>query len=617
MAIEHRGPDDAGEWCNPAAGIALANRRLAVVDLSPEGHQPMCTPSARYTIAYNGEVYNFVLLRKELEGLGRSFRGGSDTEVILAAIEQWGMEAAVSKFIGMFAFAVWDDQEKELSIVRDRIGIKPVFVYDDGKAVIFASELKAIREHPAFERNLNLDVLPSYLRYRYVPAPEAIFRNVRKLRPGTIARFRDGGRTSRETVYWSVQRIATEASKYRATASVEDLEAELRVLLLDAVSIHSIADVPVGAFLSGGVDSSTITALMQVQSRRRVKTFSIGFHDREYDESGYAASVARHLGTEHTALRLTSEDVLAVIPEMGFIFDEPFADPSQIPTLLVSRLARQQVTVALSGDGGDELFGGYTRYAWVPRLFGRRNGLLRAMQRPLGAIPPAVLNDVGRAGRRFIPKSLRVGLLGDKVHKFAAADLTSPDHFYRSVASSHPSPEVLLAHHDGQPDPLLALLRTISLEHPIDRMTLSDMLTYLPDDILTKVDRASMACSLESRVPFLDHRVIEFSWRIPHAAKIHNGVGKWLLRRILHQYVPAQLTERHKTGFDLPIDQWLRGPLREWATQLIEPDRLKREGIFDPLEVARLFHEHLSGQRNWRDVLWAVLMFQVWSERWL
>jgi asparagine synthase (glutamine-hydrolysing) len=622
-AIAHRGPDDFGEWVDSPSGIALGNRRLAILDLSPEGHQPMASAHGRYVITYNGEVYNYASLMSELEKLGHRFRGHSDTEVILASIEQWGLETALERFTGMFAFALWDRIEHRLHLVRDRLGIKPLFIYQHQDTVLFGSELKTFKAHPAFVPELNRGSLLSFLRYRYVPAPSTVYAHARKLLPGHFMTITDArAPLPASKPYWSADDVARAGIENPLQGTDAELIDEATALLKDAVKIHMVSDVPLGVFLSGGVDSSTVAALMQAQSDRPVKSFSIGFDSDGYDEAANAAAVAKHLGTDHTELYLTSEDARAIIPMLGDMFDEPFADPSQIPTYLVSQLARRQVTVSLSGDGGDEVFGGYNRYLWVPRIWRQAQRLpslsYKLLEAGVQTVSPQTIDSFYGKLSPHLPQSLRVRLLGDKLQKLAlAGGAASPDLLYRSVASAYNAPEELVLNAQNGSDHLLGVLDDMMPTNSVDRMMLGDLLTYLPDDILTKVDRSSMSVSLESRVPLLDHRVVEFAWRLPRAAKIRDGQSKWLLRQVLYQSVPRDLIDRPKSGFDLPIDAWLRGPLRAWAEDLLDETRLHREGVLNASAVQRLFREHLSGKRNWRDILWAVLMFEVWHDRWV
>ena len=626
----HRGPDDVGFWHDPEAGIALGHRRLSIIDLSPEGHQPMFSVSDRYVIVYNGEVYNFSELRRQLELNGFQFRGHSDTEVILAAIEAWGLVDAVKQFIGMFAFALWDRENRMLSLVRDRVGIKPLFYGWVSGALVFSSELKALRAYPGFGNPVDRNALSLLLRHNYIPAPYSIYEGIHKLMPGmilqldedTISAPRSLEDLSKRTIaYWSAREVAEQGSIHRFDGSDAEAVQQLDALLRNAIGMRMVADVPLGAFLSGGVDSSTVVALMQAQSNRPVKTFSIGFNENKYDEAQYAKKVAEHLGTDHTEFYVTPEETLAVIPKLPNLYDEPFADSSQIPTYLVSKLARKEVTVSLSGDGGDELFSGYDRYFWERRLW----GYLGWMPASLGSMVASGLRKGSSAFwdkvlstfMPMLPHRLRVQMPGDKVHRLAEVlSLTSPDALYRQIVSHWTNPEDIVL---GSHEPLTALTdpaRQADLADLTERMMYTDLVSYMPDDILTKVDRASMGISLEARVPLIDHRVVEFAWRMPLDFKIRNGQGKWLLRRVLNQYVPLKLIDRPKMGFGVPIDDWLRGPLRDWAEALLDNSRLQEEGFFDPIPVRQKWEEHISGRFNWHYLLWDVLMFQAWLETW-
>ena len=617
-ALRHRGPDDEGQFFDASSGVALGFRRLAIIDLSPNGHQPMTSASGRYVIVFNGEVYNFAELRRELEPLGFKFRGRSDTEVMLAAFEAWGVEPAVKRFVGMFAIALWDRQERELKLIRDRLGIKPLYYGWVKGTFLFGSELKALRAWPGFAAEIDRDALCLYLRHNYIPAPYSIYRNIYKLLPGRILSvpLHAGGLDKvRSDIYWSLRAVAEAGGREQFASDAEAVEA-LEATLRQAIGYRMIADVPLGAFLSGGVDSSTVVALMQAQSRRPVQTFSIGFREDGYDEAAHARKVAAHLGTAHTELYVTPKEARDVIPLLPAMFDEPFADSSQIPTYLVAKLARSAVTVSLSGDGGDELFAGYDRYFHTLQIWRKIAWMPRGARRLLGgAIEDTPLGLLGLAGAAlgFLPGPR---LSADRLRKLGALlGGASQQDLYREMLGHWRDPASLVrgAH---VPDYFLSDPENwrVSSE-PVDNMCYADLNTYLPDDILTKVDRASMAVSLEARVPLLDHNVVELAWRVPMHMKIRNGQSKWLLRQVLYQRVPPELIERPKMGFGVPIDTWLRGPLRDWAEALLSEERLKREGFFDPGPIRAKWREHLSGKRRWHFPLWDVLMFQAWLEQ--
>jgi asparagine synthase (glutamine-hydrolysing) len=620
-AIVPRGPDDDGCWFDTGAGLALAHRRLSIVDLSPLGHQPMASASGRYVIVFNGEVYNHGDLRQELVRSGRCvapFRGTSDTEVMLAAIETYGLRAAVQRFVGMFAFALWDSHERQLHLVRDRLGIKPLYYGWAGRNLVFSSELKALIRHPDCPRDIDRDALALFMRYNCIPAPHSIYRGIFKLKPATILTFRSPlHREPQGVEFWSATAVAAAGVEHPFTGSEEEAAARLESLLREAVGLRMIADVPLGAFLSGGIDSSTVVALMQAQSVRPVRTFSIGSPDAEYDEAGHARAVAQHLGTAHTELYVTAREALDVIPHLPTIYDEPFSDSSQIPTLLVSKLARQHVTVALSGDGGDELFGGYNRHVWGRKIWNVMRRVpahaREAPARALTAVPPLRWNRLFETAAPFLPRALRHQAVGDKLHKLAGI-LSAPDAdaLYVNLASHWSAAEPVVLGTDAARLNAVRPPRQLHGDDLTSRMLFADLVTYLPDDILTKVDRASMAVSLEARVPLLDHRVVEFAWQLPVSMKVRGSQGKWLLRQVLHRYVPPALIDRPKAGFGIPIGEWLRGPLRPWAEAHLDRRRLEDEGFFDATLIRDKWVEHLSGRRNWPYHLWDVLMFQAW-----
>ncbi len=622
--LRHRGPDDAGVWVDAAAGVALGFRRLAIIDLSPHGRQPMASADGRYVVVFNGELYNFRALRADLErAAGVRFRGHSDTEVLVEAIAHWGLRAALDRFNGMFAFAVWDCHERRLHLVRDRLGEKPLYYGWVGGCFLFGSELAALRAHPAFDAEIDRGAVALYLRLGCVPAPYSIYRGIAKLPPGTLLTVPadDPGARPRPAAYWSARAVAERGAQAPLRGPVREIVAQLDALLRDAVRLRLEADVPLGAFLSGGIDSSTVVALMQAQSARPVKTFTIGFHEADYDEARHAAAVARHLGTEHTALYLTPDEALAAIPRLPTLYDEPFADPSQLPTFLVAELARGAVTVALSGDGGDELFGGYNRYFWGRSIWQKVGWLPRGVRgtavAALTALSPEAWGAVFARLGPALPRGVRQSNPGDKLHKLAEVlDADHAEALYLRLVSHWKEPAALVP---GAAEPATLLTdRAAWADLPdfTQRMMFLDTVTYLPDDILTKLDRATMAVSLEARVPLLDHRVVEFAWRLPLALKIRRGQGKWLLRQVLDRYVPRALVERPKMGFGVPLDAWLRGPLRDWAEALLDEGRLRRDGLLDPAPIRAKWREHLSGQRNWQYYLWDVLMLQAWLEQW-
>lgn len=631
QAILHRGPDDGGVWQDESAGIALSHRRLSILDLSPAGHQPMVSMSGRYVIVFNGEIYNHVELRTQLEKCAPqqlNWRGHSDTETLLAAIEAWGLEPTLRESVGMFALGLWDCLEKVLYLARDRMGEKPLYYGWQGQGqhavFLFGSELKALKAHPAFWGQIDRNAISLQLRYSYVPAPYSIYEGIHKLPPGSFIKLPIGdwrlfsGVTMPEPQhYWSFRQVF--ANGLSAPFSGKDAEAinALDSVLLDAVRQQMIADVPLGAFLSGGIDSSTIVALMQSQSSKPVKTFSIGFNEAQYNEAKYAAEVARYLGTEHTDLYVSSRQALDVIPLLPTLYDEPFSDPSQIPTYLLSKMTRTHVTVSLSGDAGDELFGGYTRYGQADRLWrilGRIPQSVRAASaKAICTLFPSNWNRLTTPFSPLLPANLRN--IGDKAHKLAEL-LSYKDRlsFYRSFVAYWERPETLVIGGNEHRNYFAENLNPAEVKTYYDSMMLVDSLTYLPDDILVKVDRAAMGVSLETRVPLLDHRVVEFASRIPLNMKVRNGQGKWILRQVLYKYVPKDLIERPKMGFGIPINDWLRGSMRDWAENLLSESRLKREGYFNPGPIVQKWQEHTSGKRNWGYHLWNILMFQSWLE---
>jgi asparagine synthase (glutamine-hydrolysing) len=629
-AIVHRGPDDGGVWLDNAAGVALAHRRLAILDLSAAGHQPMLSPSQRYVIIFNGEIYNHLSIRRSLEEsgqVGHGWKGHSDTETLLAAIESWGLEKTLQQCIGMFALAVWDREARTLSLARDRMGEKPLYYgwQDKGgqRAFLFGSELKALKVHPAFRGEIDRDALSLQMRHNYIPAPYSIYRGIRKLRPGHVLvlgpQALAAGQVPASQAYWSLDAVV-EAGKRNPFAG-NDAEAidTLDNLLRDAIGQQMLADVPLGAFLSGGVDSSAIVSVMQSLSSRPVKTFTIGFTEEGMNEAVFAKEVAAHLKTDHTELYVTPAMAMEVIPKLGHLYDEPFSDSSQIPTYLVSGLAKQHVTVSLSGDAGDELFCGYSRYKAAAGVWNSLNRMPLPLRSGaagmIRALPVAAWNAIGGPAARLSGRDL--GNVGDRAHKFAGL-LSERDRaqVYRRLISHWDEPaRLVLGAHEPENYFSGTHARAGQLGYH-DEMMLADMHTYLPDDILAKVDRAAMGVSLETRVPFLDHRIVELAARIPLHMKMRDGQGKWILRQVLYKYVPRALIERPKMGFGVPIDAWLRGPLRDWAEALLDERRLRTEGYFDVALVRRKWEEHLSGKRNWQYHLWDVLMFQEWLDQW-
>jgi asparagine synthase (glutamine-hydrolysing) len=618
--IQHRGPDSSGNWFDGNAGIALGHQRLAIVDLSQEGRQPMMSESGRYVMVYNGEIYNHLEIRKQLEASGKNFwRGHSDTESLLEAIDYWGLERALKASVGMFAIAIWDRQEKMLSLARDRIGEKPLYYGWQNGVLLFGSELKALRAHWAFESVIDQNILPLYMRHGYIPAPFCVWRNVHKLLPGTWVNFRaiDRNEEPNPKTYWSFYDAALEGQKNRFIGTDQEATDLLEATLKAAVAGQMIADVPLGAFLSGGIDSSTVVALMQAQSSHRVKTFTIGFTEAQYSEAVHAKAVANFLGTDHTEMYVSADQAQAVIPQLIEVFDEPFGDSSAIPTLLVSQLARQHVTVSLSGDGGDELFGGYGRYfntkamtIWntgrsIPTFV--RDLITFTLRSNIPIYLNVLIHRVADFNQIPFKKSLasKCLLMADLIESSTISD------YYRTITSYwSPSPVSQLT--TGLPYGL-SNHQQEQLKYCVEQMMAQDTITYLPDDILVKVDRAAMAFSLESRVPMLDYRLVELAWNLPYDMKVRNGQGKWLLRQVLNRYVPNNLTDRNKMGFGVPIDQWLRGPLRNWGEELLQKNRLENN-FLDMGAVQQRWNEHQRGWHNWSESLWMVLMWQSWLE---
>lgn len=632
-AIAHRGPDAYGAWLNMDSGVGLAHRRLSILELSQAGAQPMASACGRYVIAFNGEIYNHLELRTKLReysplqssldgSRSDAWRGHSDTETVLACLSAWGVRGTVERCVGMFAFAVWDTVERELTLARDRLGEKPLYFgwqgLGNGEAFLFGSELSAIKAHPAFSARINRDALCLLMRHSYIPAPHSIYEGIYKLLPGYLLTVSLARREPVLTQYWSLPRVAEQGVERPFTGSDTNAVNALEDLLKDVVRQQIVADVPLGAFLSGGIDSSTVVALMQTQSSRPVKTFTIGFDEVGYNEAVHTKAVAKHLGTDHTELYVTPQHALNVIPRLPQLYSEPFSDSSQIPTFLVSQLARQDVKVALSGDGGDELFAGYNRYVLTSNLWRKLSRLPRGLRSSLAtgvrSLSPTLWNLLLSPVYPLLPMSLHQANVGDKLHKGAGVVAAkSVADLYLGLVTHWEPEELVLGGREpftclrGNQPPLADL-------DVVQRMMVLDGITYLPDDILAKTDRAMMGVSLEGRVPFVDHRVVEFAWTLPQRLKLRDGIGKWVLRQVLYRHVPKELIERPKMGFGVPIDSWLRGPLREWAESLLDESRLKQEGFFNPAPVRQKWNEHLSGKRNWHYHLWDVLMFQAWLE---
>lgn len=621
-AIRRRGPDDSGLWVDERGAIGLVHQRLSILDLSPAGHQPMISPSGRYVIAFNGEIYNHREIRREIvsQGPGFDWRGHSDTETILAGFDCWGIVPTIKRCSGMFAMAIWDRESQILTLIRDRLGEKPLYYGWQRGVFLFGSELKSLKEHPSFENVIDRDAALLMMRHNNVPAPYSIYKGIHKLMPGAVLEMSMTKPSPKVFQYWDpYEMFARSTGLARSMYGEEEVLNRLETLLTESVAQQMMADVPLGAFLSGGVDSSTVVALMQSLSARPIKTFSIGFNEGAYNEAQYAKAVAEHLGTDHTELYVTSADALAVIPELPNIYCEPFADPSQIPTYLVSALARKTVTVALSGDGGDELFGGYSRYKFAHRVWGGLQKIPANFRKNIGrailAMSPSSIDRCLNALQTMLPPKVRRLNLGDKAHKGAKClSADSPMGLYALLMNYWPDTEGLVAG-AGDPDSVFSYngdqFKTDNFYH---QMMATDLVSYLPDDILVKVDRAAMFNSLETRVPLLDYRLVEFAWSLPIEMKVNAGVGKSILKDVLYKYVPRSLIDRPKMGFGVPIDQWLRGPLRSWSDELLSKSCLEKHGVLNPNLIRKRWQEHLDGKRNWQYSLWNALMFQAWCE---
>ncbi len=628
-ALAHRGPDSQAVWTRPESAIALGHSRLAVQDLSEAGRQPMISETERYVMVFNGEIYNHLELRLELESgqpRGRKWRGHSDTETLLACFETWGTVSTLEKCVGMFAMALWDRKERKLMLARDRLGEKPLYYGWHNGILLFGSELKALKAHPLFEPEIDRDALTLLFRYNCIPAPYSIYKGIKKLLPGTyllidLAKPHNQPVTSLEPIsYWSLYDTVEEGKTEPFTGNEQEAVCQLEKVLGSAVEGQMLADVPLGAFLSGGIDSSLIVALMQKCSSRPVRTFTIGFNEELYDEAAHARAVAKHIGTDHTELFVSARDAMDIIPLLPEIYDEPFSDSSQIPTFLVARMTREHVTVSLSGDGGDELFGGYNRHFLAGKVRGKTARLPSPFRKLLASAirfpSPQGWNRLFQALNPFLPGAFQLKMPGDRLYKLAnIIETDSAWDMYRMLVSHWQDPATIVKVGSEPLQPLSLRSTLPDLKDFSEIMMFADTLTYLPDDILVKVDRAAMAVSLETRLPFLDHRVVKFAWSLPISLKIRHAKGKWLLRELLGKFVPPRLFERPKMGFAIPLDSWLRGPLREWAEGLLDEKRLEREGYLNAKPVREKWAEHLSGKGNWQYLLWDILMFQAWLEQ--
>ncbi len=620
--LVHRGPDDSGTWVEAKVGVAFGHRRLSIIDMSNAGHQPMISADGRYVITYNGEVYNFRELRKQLEKLGHKFKGHSDTEVMLGAFIQWGVKQSVKRFNGMFAFAVWDRRDRLLWLARDCIGEKPLYYGVQSGTFFFASELKAIRAHPEFKPVINRDALASFLRFSYVPASWSIYRGIHKLLPGHFIQIKSPVENHKSEPYWSLESVVQKGQQNPFSGSEAVAIDELEKRLQKTISSRMISDVPLGAFLSGGIDSSTVVALMQSQCEQPINTFTIGFHEEEFNEAAHAKKVAQHLGTNHTELYITPQEARNVVPKLPEMYDEPFADSSQIPTHLISVLARQNITVALSGDGGDELFAGYNRYLIAERLWkvaGRvPNALKNRTADFVAGVSPESAEQFYRKLEIILPKKMKVSLPTEKFYKLAQAlrATSTPKAIYKRIVSIIHSPEQFLT----SGNELVTVLDDANSWEEIDDTVLTmiylDLMTYHPDDILQKVDRAAMSVGLEIRVPFLDHKLVEFIMSLPLKMKIRNGSNKWILKQVLYRHLPQELMDRPKMGFAVPVGDWIKESMREWSEDLISKKRIEKEGYFNAKAVDELWKQHLSGKFNRGHELWNILMFQSWIDAW-
>lgn len=634
-SLGHRGPDDSGSWFDLSNKVILGHTRLAIQDLSVNGSQPMHSSSSRFVIAFNGEIYNHFNIRNNLQNsLARKlpWKGSSDTETILAAIENWGLQKSLEMARGMFAFAIFDKVKKKLFLVRDRFGEKPLYYGLVNSNFVFGSELKAVKAFPQFDNQVNRSALAEYLRYGYIPSPLSIYDGINKLQPGHIIEIEihdNQFSIKKPKKYWGLENIVPKEKDDLYTDEIEALDS-LESALKSSIQEQMISDVPLGAFLSGGVDSSSIVALMQENRTDRVKTFTVGFEEDEFDESMHASQIANHLNTDHTEFKLSSVEAQAVIPSIPEIYDEPFSDSSQIPTYLISQIARQKVTVSLSGDAGDEIFGGYNRYLWAPKIWSQITYIPNQMRPAISSLINSAPKGIW-SGLEKVINSFNIGAgieeLDIKASKISSALLCSSteEDFYQSFLTKWPNPHEVIkdlkeCEHLNSKSNFSSLYKKnngdfVSSEDFVSRMMSTDITHYLPDDILCKVDRAAMAASLETRVPFLDHRVAEIAWRLPFPMKIRGSETKWALRQILYKRVPRELIERPKTGFSVPIGEWLRGPLRDWAEDLLDQKRIESEGFFNPQPIQDVWNQHLSRRFDWTDKIWSILMFQLWLRK--
>ena len=624
-AISHRGPDNSGVWFDKNSGIVLGHQRLSIIDLSKSGNQPMRSNSGQFVLTYNGEVYNHLEIRRNLKKDNPTIKwqGNSDTETLLEAIDSWGIEITLQNIEGMFAFGLWDKKKRCLTMARDRIGEKPLYYgwqgKGDKKVFIFGSELKGLKVHPEFSKEINRDAIALQLRHNCIPAPYSIYKNIYKLPPGQFLQLTENdlkkGLLPKPKTYWSLIKNVIYGKKNQLKLGIPDIQDGLENQLKLSVKKQMISDVPVGTFLSGGIDSSVITALMQSQSIHPVKTFTIGFSESDVNEARYAKKIAKHLGTDHTELYISSKKAMDVIEKLPSIYDEPFSDSSQIPSFLISQLAKKHVKVALSGDGGDELFGGYNRYIMCNKLSNIINYVPSPFRKFLSIILQSVSPNNWTKFLKLIPHLNQHTHIGDKVHKVAnSIEAKTLSEMYYILCSHWQNPTDVVKGSKISNRLINTFQQELSEFNNQQIMMTSDFLSYLPDDILVKIDRASMASSLETRAPFLDHKLIEYVWKIPHSLKFRSGQGKWILNQILNKYVPKKLTDRPKMGFAIPIDIWLRKPLREWAESLLDETRLRQEGYFNANLIRSKWKEHLSEKKNWQNHLWDVLMFQSWND---